>query len=430
MIRVLVATVFLVVASAQAFALEVKEITSTSGIRAWFVERHVAPVVHVRFAFEGGSTSDEKGFEGTAMLMSGMLNEGAGPYDGSSYRQKVRDIGMWLGFDQGVDYFYGYMSVPVQYRKEAADLVKITLAEPHFPDEAIARMRDYYLSSEWARQQNPEYIAGRASLAQALQGHPYVDAFTLAPQGLPHVGRKELEEMRKRSFVLSRLNVVIVGDMSEAEAAAYLDQLFASLPQGEPLAPPPVATLAPGPQLEVIPAETAQTFFEFRLQGIPETDPDYVAATVATQIVEETLNELIREQRGMSYGVNFQQGDYRRMHVLRGRFSTANATAWAALGEVRRGLGLLRNPGVTNEQFSKAKAILKGQIALGFDAGSSMASVLLDQKISGLDSGFAARRESLIDQVTIEAVQRVIARLIDPGKLLVVAAGKPEGLSP
>jgi zinc protease len=430
MIRLLAAIVLFVCVFSNAFALDVKEITSAAGIKAWFVERHVAPLVHVRFAFAGGSASDEKGFEGTAMLLSGMMDEGAGPYDGETFRRKIDDHGMSIAFNYGLDNFYGYLSVPIQYQAEAAELMRLALTEARFPEEAIERERDFYLSSELARQQSPDSTVGRASLALALPGHPYVEAATMALQGLPHVGRQQLTEAQQRIFVRSRLKVAIVGDMSEDQAKHYLDQLFGTLPEGMPPLPHSVSDAAAGPQLKVISADTAQTLIQFRVQGLPESDPDYQAASVAVQIIDTALNDLIREQHGMSYGVFFEQQDYVRAHFLIGRLNTANATAREALAYVKNGLRQLLSAGPSELQFNQAKALLKGQFALGFDSGSAMADVLLDQRISGFGSNYVASRGSLIDKVTRDDVRRVIAKLIDPDKLLVVAVGKPEGLTP
>ncbi len=323
MIRLLAAIVFFVCAVSNAFALDVKEITSASGIEAWFVERHVAPLVHVRFAFAGGSASDEKGFEGTAMLLSGMMDEGAGSYDGETFRRQIDDHGMSIAFNYGFDNFYGYLSAPIQYQAEAAELTQLALTEARFPEDAVERERDFYLSSEQARQQSPDSTVGRASLALALPDHPYVEAATMALQGLPQVGRQQLTEAQQRIFVRSRLKVVVVGDMNEEQAKGYLDQLFGTLPEGVPALPQSVSSTAVGPQLKIIPADTAQTLIQFRMQGLPESDPDYQATSVAVQIVDIALNDLIREQHGMSYGVSFEQRDYVRAHFLIGRLSTA-----------------------------------------------------------------------------------------------------------
>jgi zinc protease len=425
MIRFIAAIILLLYASGNAIALDVKEITSPLGIKAWFVERHVAPLVHVRFAFAGGSTSDGKGFEGTAMLLSGMMDEGAGPYNGEAFHRQADDHGIMIAFDYGMDNFYGYLSSPIEHQANAAELMRMALTEAQFPVEAVERERDYFITMEHARQQSPEDIAARASLALALPGHPYVEAATKALQGLPQIGREQLMEAQRRIFVRSRLKVVIVGDMSELQAKNYLDQLFGALPEGAPAPPRPAARLAAGPQLKILPAETAQTVIQFEMQGLPESHPDYQAVSLASQIIQNVLNDLVREQQGLSYGVFFGQRDYAGANLLIGYLTTANTTAGVALVHVKQGLRQLVSSGPSEQEFSKARAMLKGQFALGFDSGNGMAAALLDQHMSGFDRNYAAMRGTLIDKVTLADVRRVIAKFIDPDKLLVVAVGKP-----
>jgi zinc protease len=430
MIRLFTAAVILFLACGSAFALEVKEITSASGIKAWFVERHVVPLIHVRFAFAQGTTSDEEGYEGAAMLLAGMMDEGAGPYEGAAFRRQIEDYGIGFSFNYGFDNFYGVLSTPAQNQAEAAKLLRLALTETDFPDEAMERMRQYFLTREQARQQNLDAIANRASLVLALPEHPYVEAETEAPRGLTRIGRRQLIEARERIIVRSGLKVAIVGDMSEEQAKAYLDQLFGSLPEGTSLPPPANTPLTTGPQLQVIPADTEQTLIQFGGQGVPESDPDYLAASIAAFIGNSTLNDIVRETLGLSYGVSFEQWDFKGAHFLVGRLKTANATAGMALQEVKNGLALLRSPGPEELQLNYAKAFLKGQFALGFDSGSDLAQALLNQQLAGYSSNFMALHNVLLDKVTLSDVRRVIAKFIDPDKLLVVAVGKPEDLAP
>jgi zinc protease len=397
MIRLFTAAVLLFLACGSAFALEVKEITSASGIKAWFVERHLVPLIHVRFAFARGSTSDEKGYEGAAMLMAGLMDEGAGPYDGEAFRRQIEDHGIDFRFNYGFDNFHGLLSTPAQYQADAAKLLRLALTETSFPDKAVERMRQYFLTREQARQQNLDAIANRASLVLALPEHPYVEAETEAPRGLTRIGRRQLLEARERIIARSGLKVAIVGDMNEEQAKAYLDQMFGSLPEGASPAPPANTPLTAGPQLQVIPADTAQTLIQFGGQGLPESDPDYLAASIASFIAYATLNDLVRERRGLSYGVSFEQWDFEGAHFLVGRLKTANATAGLALEEVKNCLSLVRSPGPDELQLSNAKAFLKGQFALGFDSGSDLAQTLVNQQLAGYSSNFTALRNELLD---------------------------------
>ena len=67
-------------AAAPARATSARKLTSPCGIEAWLVEDHTNPLVAMHFAFTGGSSQDPTGKPGVSHLLSGMLDEGAGPY--------------------------------------------------------------------------------------------------------------------------------------------------------------------------------------------------------------------------------------------------------------------------------------------------------------------------------------------------------------
>ena len=289
-------------------------------------------------------------------------------------------------------------------------------------------MRQYFLSRESALAQNPESIANRAALGLALPGHPYTMAELGYAEGLKKITPDDLAAARQRIFVKSGLQVAIVGDLSAEEAARYLDDLFGALPEGTRPNPDVKSSLADGPKVKVIAADTAQTLLQFGSQGLPESDPDYHAAVIATFMAYSTLNDVLREQRGLTYGVSFDLLNFNKAHLVIGRAKTANASASAALDAIREALGLMHDPGPNLDVLNRSKAYLKGRFALGFDSGADMAGSLLNQKLSGFSSNYISVRNDLIDQVTLEDVKRAIKRIIAPEKLLVVAVGRPEGL--
>src|SRR5687767_3564208 len=61
-----------------AAVLNIHEITTPKGIKAWFVEDQSLPVVSFSFAFLGGSANVPSGQEGLAHFAAQLLLEGAG----------------------------------------------------------------------------------------------------------------------------------------------------------------------------------------------------------------------------------------------------------------------------------------------------------------------------------------------------------------
>ena len=75
LLRIIITGFTLAISFSAAYAIEIKEVTSPGGIKAWLVENKDIPLIAMNFSFEGGSTSDPAGKEGTAHFMTGMMDE-------------------------------------------------------------------------------------------------------------------------------------------------------------------------------------------------------------------------------------------------------------------------------------------------------------------------------------------------------------------
>src|SRR5262252_92330 len=97
----------LLVQSPVAIALEVQEIASPRGIKAWLVEEHSVPLIAIRFVFVGGAAQDPVGKEGLAVMVADLLTEGAGHMPSQVFKEQVSQLGTRLSLSGSRDGIYG-----------------------------------------------------------------------------------------------------------------------------------------------------------------------------------------------------------------------------------------------------------------------------------------------------------------------------------
>ena len=88
MIRYVIAFVSVVLAFPAWAEINVKEVTSPGGIKAWLVEEPSIPFVAVELRFRGGTSLDAQGKRGATNLMVGLLEEGAGDLDAQGFARE------------------------------------------------------------------------------------------------------------------------------------------------------------------------------------------------------------------------------------------------------------------------------------------------------------------------------------------------------
>ena len=83
--RVALAAVLAALSIAPAAAIDIKQVTTPLGIKAWLVEDKSVPVINLSFSFDGGSALEPEGQKGVSSLMALLLTDGAGSLAGPAF---------------------------------------------------------------------------------------------------------------------------------------------------------------------------------------------------------------------------------------------------------------------------------------------------------------------------------------------------------
>jgi zinc protease len=136
----------------------------------------------------------------------------------------------------------------------------------------------------------------------------------------------------------------------------------------------------------------------------------------------------VREKRGLSYGIGTTLVDKDYADLWLGSVASDNRTIAEAVGVVRDIWADVAANGVTEEELRAAKTYITGEYPLRFDGNAEIAGILVGMQMIGLPPDYVVNRNSYIEAVTLEDVQRVAAELLDPERLHFVVVGQPEGL--
>ena len=414
-------------------AMEIKEVTSPGGIKAWLVESKSIPLIAMQFSFEGGSTSDPVGKEGTANFITGMMDEGADDLDGSAFQALRDELAVRIGFDAGTEQFEGSLQTLSKNRVEAFTLLRKALTAPHFEKEAMERVRQQFLLSARDNEQDPEKIASRAWMKLAFGDQPYARESNGTPESIASITPDDLRAMHKLLFRRKGLKIAVVGDIDAATLAVSLDEIFGSLPDSDPPKAVSTMTVAKGPIVKIIDRDIPQSIIVFGHEGILRSDPDFIPAFVMNQIVGgggygSRLTTEVREKRGLTYGVGFSMVPLDHAGLFVGSLGTRNEKAGEALAVVKETLKKMADEGPTQAELDDVKTFLTGSYALRFDTNNKIAGQLLGIQQQNLGIDYVNKRNSLVEAITLELVKAQAKRLIDSDHMIVTVVGKPEGL--
>jgi zinc protease len=93
-------------------------------------------------------------------------------------------------------------------------------------------------------------------------------------------------------------------------------------------------------------------------------------------------------------------------------------------GEIEK----IARDGITAAELEAAKTYTTGAFPLSLNSNARIANMLTRLQVLDLGIDYLDRRASLINQVNLEDVKRVAARVLDVDAMSIVVVGDPEGI--
>jgi zinc protease len=416
--------------------LDIQEIKSAGGITAWLVEDHTLPIISIEFSFrEAGSARDPQDRQGLARLVSNTMDEGAGDIDSQTFQKALTDNSISLSFSVGRDDFQGSLKTLTRHKDKAFNLMTLALTKPRFDQEAVDRMRAANIARIKSSMTDPGWIAARLQNDLAYQGHAYALNSGGTLTSLAAITPDDLRNFVKNNLTRDRLYIGVSGDITPDELKTVLDSMFGTLPEKattEKLTDIAVQNIG---KSYLFKQDIPQTFITQLQSGIRRDDPDYFAASIMDFILGGSgfgsrLTEEIREKRGLTYGIDSSLFDMDHSTGFVISLSTENKNAGEAIKLIRQEVVRMRDTPVTAKELADAKSYIVGALPLSFSTTQSIASALRGLQVVDYPSDFYDRYPDLIRAVTIQDIERVSKRLLDPDKMLTIVVGQPEGINP
>ena len=430
--RRLLAFLLVLVTAAPAYAVTVERVVSPGGIEAWLVQDHSNPIISLSMAMRGGASVEAK--PGLANMVSGLLDEGAGPYDSQTFQGKLEDLAIQLSFDAGKDNFHGSLKTLSDNRNTAFELFRLAMTEPRFDKEPVERVRNQILTILARELQSPEAVASRAWYRLVFPNHPYGTAVRGEPASVKAITVADLRSYAKTWLSREGMVIAVVGDITPEQLKPLLDRTFGALPARHPAITVPDTTAQAAGRIEVIARDIPQSVAVFGSAGIKRDDPDWYAAYVMNYVLggggfSSWLTEEVREKRGLAYSVYSYLVPMDYAGLISGGVATQNARTAESVRLIKEQFARMAENGLSEKELADAKTYLTGSFALQLDSTSSIAGLLVAVQLDDLGIDYLDKRNSYIEAVTREQVKAVAQRLLDPAKLTFVVVGQPEGLA-
>lgn len=425
----------LVLAALPAAAADIQNIDLGKSAQVWFTEDHTVPIVSFNISLPAGSAYDPAGKAGLASFAGALIDEGAGNLDSKAFHEALANKA--IGFSARAERDYLVISVTTlsENAPEAMRLLQLALTRPRFEAEAVARVRTQIIQSQQQSETQPPAVAGKAFMRAFFGGHAYAHPLTGEIGTISAITAGDLKSFAHSHWVTHGIKIAVAGDITKPVLTKLLGDTFKPVSNQAVAGLPDVGRLG-APGVHVVPLAVPQPSVVFGLPGIMRADPDFIPGYVANYVLggggfSSRLMDEVREKRGLTYGISTSLASMNKASVLQGSVATRANAVHQTVQVVKDTMAKFAAEGPTQQELDDAKTYLTGSFPLAFASNSGTAAQLGTFQRQNLDIGYVARRNSLIQAVTLADVKRVAKRLFDPARLTVVIGGTPtDGAQP
>lgn len=410
--------------------LDIIEVESQSGLKAWLVEDHSIPVIALKFSFRGaGAANDPPEKQGLSRMAANTMDEGAGKLDSQAFQKDLQDMVAELHFNSGRDHFGGEVKTLTRNSDRVFALLRMALMSPRFDDEPVARMREANKSRIRSAMADPEWVAARIQNDVIYAGHPYAMNSGGTLSTLDNITVEDLRTFA-RNLGRDRLVVAAAGDITPEDLSLLLDEVFGALPAQSQITEVADIALQNKGKTYIYKRDIPQTIVEIIQPGIDRHDPDFLTAQVMNYTLGAAgfgsrLTKQVREMRGLTYGIYTYLMDLDHADGLAITTSTKNESVKEILDLIRGEWNAMKTAPVTDAELSSAKSYLVGSLPLSLTSTEQIASVIHSLQMDDMPIDYLDRRKAQIETTTAADVARVAEKLLDADAFVTVLVGQP-----
>jgi len=313
----------------------------------------------------------------------------------------------------------------------ALDVLADLVLNPVFASSEIERERGVILEEIKIDEDNPDVLVHELFTQNFWKDHPLGKPILGTTQTVGRLDQQKLINYHTGSFRGGNMVFSAAGDLEHDQFVQAVAEKFAPLPPGEAAheMQAPLATAR-------ILLQNKKALEQVQLcMGVPApciTDDNRYATLILNTILgsgmSSRLFQTIREERGLAYAIYSDLSPYSDTGSLCVYAGTSAGKALEVIDLVLAEFRNLKEVPITDEELTRAKDQLKGNILMGLESSNSRMANLARQEMYFHQFFTADEVIVRIEAVTAEQIQGMAQRLFNPDRIAVTLLGRLTGV--
>jgi zinc protease len=410
---------------------DITRVELPNGITVLVRENHDSPSVVVTGYLWAGALSEAPGQAGLASFTAGLLMRGTKTRTFGQINEALESVGAQLGFRTGVHTVgFGGKSL-AQDLGLLLTILADSLQTPTFPAREMKKLRGQILTGIQRRAFDTRRMAGLTFDSLLYPEHPYGRAVAGYEETVSALDRDDLLGYYQGCYSPQGMVIAVVGAVPIEDTLRKVREALGgwSAPDVVPnRGVPPAVYLSESRRQTLIIEGKTQSDIVVGWPALARNDPDWMAANLANTVLGVfgmmgRLGDHVREELGLAYyaysRLNAGIGAGPWSAVAGVNPANVEQATEAILGEVRR----LRDEPVPAHELADSQAFLTGSMPLRLETNEGVAGTILSMERYGLGLDYLQRYAGLVNDVTVDDIQRVAHRYLTPDVYALAIAG-------
>ncbi len=408
--------------------------TLSNGLEVLIVEHHELPVVNMSLVLKTGGAADPLDRAGLASLTAALIDEGTTTRSALDISNQLSAIGASLS--TGVDWDYSSLNLLTltKHLERALDIYTDVIVNPTFPENELQLQRNSRLAALLQRRDNADSIALLA-YTSLLYGrhHPYGRSIVGDEISVAAIKNEDVRGFYDTYYHPNNAALIVVGDVVPDALVQKLERAFVSWKRADV----PATTVPEPPERErailylVDKPGAAQSVINIGQVGTSRSTPDYFALIVMNTLLggqfTSRVNLNLREDKGYTYGARTVFDFRRGAGPFIANAGVQTAVTSEAVTEFMKELRGIRGAlpiRPAELEFSK-QAIIRG-FPRSFETPDQIAGRIAAVVIYNLPDSYFNDYIARVRAVTLDDVERVANKYLDPSRMAIVVVGDRE----
>jgi predicted Zn-dependent peptidase len=313
----------------------------------------------------------------------------------------------------------------------ALDILSDLVLNPVFSPSDIERERGVILEEIKIDEDNPDVLVHELFTQNFWKGHPLGKPILGTTETVARLDQEKLFAYHGDRFNAENMVFSAAGNLEHDQFVEAVTAKFAGLPAGSALG----ELTAPAPSAQIL-LRNKKSLEQVQIcMGVPAppiTDGNRYATLILNTVLgggmSSRLFQTIREERGMVYSIYSDLSPYRDTGTLCVFAGTSANKALEVVELVLAEFRKMKETPLSDEELTRAKDQLRGNILMGLESSNSRMANLARQEMYFRQFFTADEIIARIEEVTAAQVQSMAQRLFDPERIAITLLGRLQGV--